>query len=189
MHLCIDMQRLFTTEGPWPTPWLDRVLPCVLAVAEHRPEATIFTRFIPPKSPEHIHGAWRDYYRRWRETTLDVLDPTALELVPPLARLTPPATVVDKPVYSGFVGSSLRATLVEREADGVIVTGAETDVCVLASVLDAVDLGYPVHVVTDAVCSSADSGHDAVLTLYRERFSSQIRAVTVEEILAEWPRA
>ena len=73
----------------------------------HRPEATVFTRFIPPPSPEHIHGAWREYYRRWRETTLDVLDPSALELVPPLDRLTPPAAVVDKPVYSGFVGSRL----------------------------------------------------------------------------------
>ena len=79
--------------------------------------------------------------------------------------------------------------LTEREADGLIVTGAETDVCVLATVLDAVDLGYPVYVVTDAVCSSSDSGHDAVLTLYHERFSGQIRAVKTEEILAEWPRA
>jgi hypothetical protein len=22
-HLCIDMQRLFSREGPWPTPWMD----------------------------------------------------------------------------------------------------------------------------------------------------------------------
>jgi nicotinamidase-related amidase len=188
VHLCVDMQVLFSLEGPWPTPWLDKVLPTVVAVAEHRPDATIFTRFIPPESPERIHGAWRDYYRRWRERTMEVLDPAALELVPALKRLVPPALVVDKPVYSGFAFSPLASVLKERGADGLIVTGAETDVCVLATVLDAVDLGYPVHIVTDALCSSADAGHDAVLTLYYERFSSQIRAVSAEQILSEWPR-
>ena len=30
----------------------------------------------------------------------------------------------------------------QREADALIVSGSETDVCVLATVLDAVDIGY-----------------------------------------------
>ena len=25
VHLCVDMQRIFSAEGPWPTPWMDRV--------------------------------------------------------------------------------------------------------------------------------------------------------------------
>ena len=24
--LCVDMQRIFSSEGPWPTPWMERVL-------------------------------------------------------------------------------------------------------------------------------------------------------------------
>ena len=39
-------------------------------------------------------------------------------------------------------------------------SGSETDVCVLATVLDAVDIGYRVIVVRDAICSSSDEGHD-----------------------------
>lgn len=27
VHLCLDMQRLFGRDGPWPTPWMERVLP------------------------------------------------------------------------------------------------------------------------------------------------------------------
>ena len=43
LHLCIDMQRLFSDEGPWPTPWLERVTPIVTRLAEPFPERTIFT--------------------------------------------------------------------------------------------------------------------------------------------------
>jgi nicotinamidase-related amidase len=34
VHLCIDMQRIFTAGGPWPTPWMERVLPLVREIAE-----------------------------------------------------------------------------------------------------------------------------------------------------------
>ena len=33
VHLCVDMQRMFSAEGPWPTPRMDRVLPVVAALA------------------------------------------------------------------------------------------------------------------------------------------------------------
>jgi nicotinamidase-related amidase len=188
VHLCLDMQGLFAPDGPWPTPWMEAVLPTILRIAEHAPERTIFTRFIPPRVPDDRQGTWRNYYRLHEETTRDVVDPAALRLLPPLAALTPPAMVIDKPVYSAFVGSALRQTLAARSADGLIVTGAETDVCVLATVLDAVDLGYPVYVVTDAICSSTDASHDAVLTLYRTRFYQQVQTLSTEMVLSLWPR-
>jgi nicotinamidase-related amidase len=60
-------------------------------------------------------------------------------------------------------------------------------VCVLTTVIGAVDHGYRVIVVvTDAVCSSSDEGHDAMLKLYRERYSLQIEAVGFEAILSAW---
>lgn len=89
VHLCIDMQRLFSEEGPWPTPWMKRVLPQAEALAARFPERTIFTRFIPPARPTDMFGAWRSYYERWREVTQENLDPRLLELMPTLAALTP----------------------------------------------------------------------------------------------------
>jgi len=68
----------------------------------------------------------------------------------------------------------------------LIVTGSETDVCVLATVLDAVDHGFRVIVVRDGICSSSDEGHDALLAVYYRRYSLQIETADAAEILAIW---
>ena len=80
----------------------------------------------------------------------------------------------------------LLSLLRARRADAVVITGAETDVCVLAAVLGAVDFGYRVVLATDALCSGSDATHDALLTLYRNRFSQQIEATDTETILSCW---
>jgi nicotinamidase-related amidase len=102
VHLCVDMQRIFSVEGPWPTPWMDRVLPVVAALANHHPERTVFTRFIPPERPDQMPGMWRRYYTRWQVATRQCLDSRLLELMPPLAALCPPAVVIDKTRYSAL---------------------------------------------------------------------------------------
>jgi len=188
IHLCIDMQRLFAEETPWHTPWMERVLPIVARIAEAHPEQTIFTRFIPPRHPDEMRGAWRRFYRRWAELTLERIDPGLLELVAPLARLVPPAITIDKRVYSPFSEQAIWQVLRERQADTLVITGAETDMCVLAAVMDAVDYGFRVVLATDAICSSSDRTHDALMTLYCHRFSEQIETVTSEAIINAWPR-
>ena len=185
-HLCIDMQNLFAEKTPWHTPWMQRVLPLVMRIAEAHAEQTIFTRFIPAHDPDELPGAWRRYYRRWQELTLTRLDPRLVELVPPLARLAPPAMVVDKRVYSPFSELRLPRLLRRRRIDTLVISGAETDVCVLATVMAAVDHGYRVVLASDALCSSSDETHDGLMTLYRNRFDQQIEMAESAAILAAW---
>jgi nicotinamidase-related amidase len=185
-HLCVDPQNMFLEATPWQVGWLARILPLVAEIARRKAEATIFTRFMPPHRAEDASGAWRRYYERWREFTRERIDPRLLELAPPLAALVPPALVIDKPVYSPFSGVRLDRILRERHVDTLVVTGAETDVCVLATVLGAMDRGYRVIVVTDAVCSSADQGHDALVQQYQRRFSQQLETVDTETLLRLW---
>ena len=165
---------------------MERVAPVVTTIAERFAPRTVFTRFITPQRPDDMPGTWRRYYEKWCETTRDYIDPELLELIPPLRRLAPPAALIDKSRYSAFAGSGLTEHLTQRGADTVIVTGSETDVCVLATVLDAVDRGLRVIVVTDAICSSSDEGHDALLRVYRGRYSEQIETVTAEIVLTQW---
>jgi nicotinamidase-related amidase len=56
VHPRADMQRSFSAEGPWPTPWVDGVLPVVAALANRHPERTVFTRFVPPERPDQMPG-------------------------------------------------------------------------------------------------------------------------------------
>ena len=52
--------------------------------------------------------------------------------------------------------------------------------------LGAIDYGYRVIIATDALCSSADSTHDAMLEIYGSRFGMQVETASVEEILESW---
>jgi nicotinamidase-related amidase len=131
-------------------------------------------------------GMWQRYYTRWRATTRERLDLQLLELMPPLAALCPPATVIDKTRYSAFAEPTLIEHLRRLDADALIVSGSETDVCVLATVLDAVDIGYRVIVVRDAICSSSDEGHDMLMRLYHTRYTEQIETADAATILTRW---
>ena len=129
---------------------------------------------------------WARYYQRWADVTLSRIDKSLVELVPELSRFAPPAKVVDKRVYSPWTEGQLDALLSGSGVNTVVVTGGETDVCVLATVLGAIDRGFRVVLATDAICSSADQTHDALMQLYRSRFSEQVEAVAMSEVLHAW---
>ncbi len=54
----------------------------------------------------------------------------------------------------------------------------------LATVLHAVDAGWRVVLADDAICSSSDEGHDAMLNVFHGRFTHQVDTASAEDILA-----
>ncbi|MDG3576401.1 cysteine hydrolase [Rhizobium sp. YJ-22] len=182
-HLCVDMQRLFGEETPWGLAWFDRVLPQIEEMTGRHAERTIFTRFMPPRTPEDMPGQWRDYYRKWWMMTGEHLPAEMTEVVAALARFMPPARSFLKPCYSPWFDGRLHATLQAEAVETLVMTGGETDVCVLATVLGAIDHGYRVIVLTDGVCSSADATHDASIKLLGARFSTQVELATTADFL------
>ncbi|CCV05737.1 Isochorismatase hydrolase [Mesorhizobium metallidurans STM 2683] len=186
MHICVDMQRLFAEPSQWATPWITRVLPRIENLVERRAARTVFTRFLPARRAGEGIGTWRRYYQRWASMTLEEIGPEMVGLLPSLARYCPPAAVVDKHIYSPWFEGELTNFLTKREIDTLVITGGETDVCVLTTVLGAIDLGYRVVLVTDALCSSSDATHDALLTVYHQRFAQQVETVEMETILSAW---
>ena len=142
VHLCVDMQRIFAQGTEWKMPWLDRVLPNILSITSTHSEKTVFTRFIPAHKPGQGVGMWRHYYERWGSMTIDQLGPEMIGLVPDLAKFVPPARTYDKHVYSPWTGTDLHQQLRGAGIDTVIITGGETDVCVLATMLGAIYWGF-----------------------------------------------
>jgi nicotinamidase-related amidase len=186
LHICVDMQRLFAEDTDWHTPWMERVLPNVVRLVAAHPQQTVFTRFIPAQEPGQGSGTWRRYYQNWASMTISRLGEAMIELVPELARFVPPARMVDKHVYSPWLEGGLDDLLRGTRIDTLVVSGGETDVCVLATVLGAVDRGYRVVVATDALCSSTDETHDAMMTLYQNRYGQQVETVTTDTVLENW---
>ena len=64
--------------------------------------------------------------------------------------------------------------------DSVAITSGERDVCILATVLGAIDRGYEVKLLSDAVSSGVDETHDTTLRLLGGRFSVQVDVLTTD---------
>jgi nicotinamidase-related amidase len=184
----VDMQRLFAEATDWSVPSFSDILPAVLALARAHPTQTVYTRFLTPGSADAAPGDWQNFYTRWPAMTRDRLQTGVFDLVDPLAGMAPPGEIYDKTVYSAFSNAGFVASLSRRQASTLVLTGVETDVCVLATAFDAVDRGLHVIVPADAVTSWSPAGHRAALDAIYPRLDQQIEITTVNDILALWPK-
>jgi nicotinamidase-related amidase len=187
VHVCIDMQRIFAERTAWHTPSMATILPAIIRLAGHRPERSLFTRFRTPPKAADAQGNWRRYYERWAELTTDALGAEMLDVVAELAVFAPPALIADKTTYSAFESAAFQAMLDDLGCHTIICTGVETDVCVLGTVMQAMDRGYRVIIADDGVHSSSPEAHRATLDLVCRRFEDQLEIGPVDEVIANWP--
>jgi nicotinamidase-related amidase len=187
LHVVVDMQRLFIEHTDWSVPDLPKLVAPISRIVEAHPKRTLFTRFVTPRKPEEAGGQWRLYYRHWQSVTLSRMDPALLDLVPGLAKRARPEAVLDKRSHGGWESLAFAEAVARRQSTTLVLTGVETDVCVLALAFGATDRGYRVIIVEDAVASSSPAGHRAALDAIYPRLDQQIQIATVEEVLAAWP--
>lgn len=156
-------------------------IPALLYYVKDKPDLKVVER-IP--TGEKYSIMWRPYYEKWPMMTTSELDPALVDLVPDLKRLVPPARLFDKTTYSPWTSGRLHTALLHQGIGTLVVTGGETDICVLATTLGAVDLGYKVVLLKDALWSTTDQTHDASLQLLGNRFSVQVEVINTEEWLS-----
>jgi nicotinamidase-related amidase len=187
LHVVVDMQRVFAEATDWQVPAIADVVAPILALVRARPRETVFTRFMTPSSIENATGDWQRFYARWRSVLRDRMDPAMFDLMEPFSPFVPPAEVIDKATFSAFASPAFVASLSRRGAESLVLSGVETDVCVLATALDAVDRGLHVVLATDALTSWSEAGHRAALEAIYPRFEQQIDIATAGAVMAAWP--
>ncbi|MEQ8665504.1 MAG: cysteine hydrolase [Rhodospirillales bacterium] len=182
-HVCVDMQRIFLEPGPWYGEACVAIVEPVRRLCEHGPWPTLFTRFITAVTPAAAEGAWRRYYDHWHEVTQIEAGTEVLDLHSRLAEVAAPDSICDKVTHDSFDDPSFAARIEAMRPSAIILSGIETDVCVLATAMSAVDLGYRTVIATDAVASSVPVSHQACLDHVYPRFDQQIELANVDTIL------
>lgn len=186
VHLCIDMQRLFAEKTDWHTPGVADVTPAIFRISQHAPERAIYTRFRAPDRIEDAQGQWQTYYQRWQSVLADRNEDDLYGLVPELRPFTPPGHLLDKYGFSAFDSPELETMLNRLGAKTLILTGVETDVCVLSTLFAAIDHGYRIVLVEDAIASSDPASHEATLAHVIPRFDRQVEVTDTQSLLLQW---
>lgn len=179
----VDVQDAFVEPTAWHVPGLRALIPRLARTAAAAgPARTLLTLFRPAR---RLVGSWRPYYR----TFAPMRDPRS-----PLWAIAPAlqgsGRVVEKSTYSAFGSPAFVSAIHSLRPHALVLCGVETDICVLATVQDAVDRGIPVCVLED-LCLSADrAGHEAALTIWR-RLPDQVHVMSTEDFLSgeetPWP--
>ena len=176
--IVVDVQNDFCPGGALPVPGGDRTVPVINRLIrrfEETGEPVFFTRDWHPA--EHISfaengGPW---------PTHCVAGTGGAEFHPELhvsddAVIVSKATKAEKESYSGFQGTDLDERLKAFGVRELVVGGLATDYCVKATVLDGLENGYDVTVVSDGIAAvevSPGDGQAAVeeMTGMGARFS------------------
>lgn len=186
LHIVVDMQQLFDSHPDWGSPVLREILPKVLKLVRHRPDRAVYTRFVPPHEPSQAPGRWRRYYERWPGVCLAACGEQYVELLPELQAEATRGWIVDKTVYSAFQAPAFVELIEAQRPSCLLFSGVETDMCVLSTLLQGVDLGYRTVVASDAVASAATEAHEVTLSVVLSRLDVQVEFADTEAILANW---
>lgn len=185
----VDMQKLFLTEkkSPWAEPKQLSIIPNIKKLIDAvGKDNVVFTRFIPPKTWTNQYGSWKTYYQINKKITRDHLGTDALEIIDDLLPYILNKSVVSDRNKSAsvFTTGSFHSKIKNKSTKFLIFAGIETDYCILASVLDAIHMGYYVIVVMDACSSSKKYGQKHALGIF-ERFPEQLWITSTKNLIKQ----
>lgn len=182
--LLVDIQNDFCPEGALAVPEGDAVVPVANGLIPHF-DLVVATRDHHPPG----HSSFAEQGGPWPDHC--VQGTRGSEFHPELA---PIAYVVTKgehheaDSYSGFADDNgadtgLHGFLTERGVDQLVILGLATDYCVRATVLDALDRGYGVTVVTEGCRGVEVNPGDSAKALSEMSERGAVLVETAAEVL------
>jgi len=184
----VDMQNLFLTDrkSPWSSPKLMSIIPNIEKIIKTIGKRNvIFTRFVPPKRWQDHIDSWRTYYRLNKAITRENIGTESLNIIEELQPYISRESLADRKKSSSiFTAGGFQTKIKRKPAKFLVFVGIETDYCVLASALDAMNNGYHVVVVRDACGSTAKNGPKNALGIF-ERFPEQLWITTTNSLVKQ----
>ena len=121
-------------------------------------------------------GSWQTYYEFWHQVTKEEAGEEWLALHPTLQKFAKSENTFDKTTYDAFASGLFRSSIEKANPSALIFSGIETDVCVLGTVLTAVDLGHRTIIAKDAVTSSDIDSHNACFEFLFPAIPSKLKS-------------
>ncbi|ODT84868.1 MAG: nicotinamidase [Nitrosomonadales bacterium SCN 54-20] len=151
--IIVDVQNDFLPGGSLPVPAGDEVIPSLnryIAAFLFRELPIFATRDWHPPDHCSFHQQGGPWPAHCIAGTQGAAFPANLE-IPCDTHIASKATSREKDAYSGFSETELDAMLKSAGISRVFIGGLATDHCVLSTVRDALNHGYDIFVLTDAV--------------------------------------
>ncbi len=151
--LVVDVQNDFLPGGRLAVPHGDAILPplrAYLALFRDRGLPVVATRDWHPADHCSFTTAGGPWPPHCMANTKGADFPEGLGLEQ-ATRIVSKATDRDRDAYSGFAGTGLDEALTTLGIRRLFVGGLATDYCVLQTVLDALERGYEVRLLCDAI--------------------------------------
>ncbi len=174
--LLVDFQNVYMPGQEWACPSMPEAIKNTIRIldAENAPDV-VMTRFVDPEEPT---GRWAVYNEAYREINGNEF---LSEFVPELEPYARRVTVVEKSTYSS-VNEEVLSALEGKKA--VVMAGVVADCCILATMYDAMDLGYEVVCLYDCIAGVSEES-EAEIRALAEIFSPiHTTVMSSEEYLA-----
>lgn len=175
--LIVDFQNVYLPGNEWACPSMPEAVANTKRILES-PDAPdyIMTRYIAPAEPI---GRWKEYNEVYREINENAF---LSEIADDMALYAVNGKLVDKSTYSSLDSADVLAAAEGKKA--VVLAGVVADCCVLATMYDAIDLGYEVVYLYDCI-GGVSSQSEAEIRALAEVFSPVHTSVmSSEEYLA-----
>jgi len=168
--LVVDVQRDFCSGGALPIADADEIVPMINDLIKEAVEAkalVVASRDWHPANHSSFHASGGP----WPEHCLQGSDGAKFHAglrLPAETLIVTKGQKADKDQYSAFDATGLADQLRRRGVKRVLICGLARDVCVRATALDAVDVGFETHVQLSATRPATPAGgKEAVAEMVR----------------------
>lgn len=150
--LVLDCQKDFL-QGKYAVSGMDKLVIKIAELLKSWGGEVVFTRYFVKK----IHGSIKKDLCIPGRSGAEIVD-----VLSPYSKLKK-SRVISKHGYSAFIGTDLNKYLQSKGIERLYLTGVKTEWCVLATALNAFDLGYKVFLVKDCILGRSKKFQELVL--------------------------